>query len=303
MGIAAGAHDAREGRRCLAGRGVNVGMRPIYLPSNASKARLRDAERARANRTEIVRELSWGRVSRRDLVKWGLFTGAGLLAPISGLSPFVSEASAAVGPTGAPPSPLFGALPFSQPMPRFDVLARKAVSTLTPAPTAYSNQTPQAVDPQLGGGTGPIEGRPPGAVWAHQAFSAYPPAIAIETSSSGVLRNHSYNPQVPNGFNSGIDRDLDFTAQFHPSLPVQAKNSLWTFDGTLPPKLVKARYGEPILFRHHMNCRPTTRNRGSAATRCRRTSTTRHAPRTRFTGAFFFPNHTTTTTGRSCSPG
>ena len=33
----------------------------IYLPRNASKARLRDAERARENRAEIVRELSWGR--------------------------------------------------------------------------------------------------------------------------------------------------------------------------------------------------------------------------------------------------
>jgi len=45
-----------------------------------------------------VRELSWGRVSRRDLIRWGLVTSAGLLAPIGGLNPFVSEASAAVGP-------------------------------------------------------------------------------------------------------------------------------------------------------------------------------------------------------------
>jgi len=26
---------------------------------------------------------------------------------------------------------------------------------------------------------------------------------------------------------------------------------VWTFDGTMPPKLLMARYGEPVLFRHY----------------------------------------------------
>ena len=39
--------------------------------------------------------------------------------------------------------------------------------------------------------------------------------------------------------------------KIHPNLPVQAPNSVWTFDGTLPPKLLMARYGEPILFRNY----------------------------------------------------
>src|SRR5204862_5348042 len=118
-------------------------MSTIYLPWNASKARQRDAERARQNRTEIVRELSWGRVSRRDLIKWGLFTSAGMLAPIGGLNPFVGTASATSldDGGGVPPSPLFGAKPFTQPMPRFDVLPRGAVSTMTPYPLAEANQT------------------------------------------------------------------------------------------------------------------------------------------------------------------
>ena len=78
-------------------------MSRIYLPGNASKARLREAEHARRNRAEIVRELSWGRVSRRDLIKMGVFTAAGMLAPIGGLNPFVkSVAAAPVGPTGRP---------------------------------------------------------------------------------------------------------------------------------------------------------------------------------------------------------
>src|SRR5688572_15335033 len=130
-------------------------MSRIYLPWNASKARVREAEYARKNRAEIVRELSWGRVSRRDLLKWGLFTGGGLLAPIGGLNPFVKSAYAQEG-TGVPLSPLFGVTPFTQPMPRFDVLRRNAPSCLTPAPTAEANETLQAVDPLLGGGLGPI---------------------------------------------------------------------------------------------------------------------------------------------------
>src|SRR3954469_9854501 len=93
----------------------SMAMNRIYLPSNASRARLRDAERARRNRVEIVRELPRGRVSRGDLWKWVLFRAPVLLAPIVGLNPFVKAAAAAVGPTGAPPSPLSGALAFTQP--------------------------------------------------------------------------------------------------------------------------------------------------------------------------------------------
>src|SRR2546422_4370352 len=107
-------------------------MSRIYLPWNASKARVREAEHARKNRAEIVRELSWGRVSRRDLIKMGLFTSAGMLAPIGGLNPFVGTSSAQSFdiPPGAPRSPLFGVKPFTQPMPRVDVLPRKPVSSL-----------------------------------------------------------------------------------------------------------------------------------------------------------------------------
>jgi manganese oxidase len=98
------------------------------LQRNASRARIKEAHEARKNRLEIVKALSRGQVSRRELIKWGLFTTPGLLAPIRGLSPFATSAYAAnVGngiPTGAPLSPLFGAQAFSQPMPRFDVLPR-----------------------------------------------------------------------------------------------------------------------------------------------------------------------------------
>src|SRR5256885_15112303 len=111
----------------------------IYLPRNASKARLRDAERARQNRAEIVRELSWGRVSRRDLLKWGLFSAAGALALKGGLSPFASMSAQTFGPTGAPPSPLFGGQPHTQPMPRAAVLPPLPIGCATPSPPAAAN--------------------------------------------------------------------------------------------------------------------------------------------------------------------
>src|SRR4051794_16732422 len=100
-------------------------MSNIYLPRNASKAQLRDAENARKNRLEIVKAYSHGQISRRDLVKWGLIIAGGIIAPIGGLSPFVKSARADGGsgiPTGAPPSNVNGAKPFSMAMKRLDEL-------------------------------------------------------------------------------------------------------------------------------------------------------------------------------------
>src|SRR5579862_9000327 len=125
----------------------NDGQDGIWLSANADKRRLRDAENARRNRQEITKALSHGQISRRDLVKWGLFTSAGAIAGIGGLSPYVRAQTSSFSsfggggscsgvPTGLPASPTFGVQPFTQPMPRFDVLARNAVSTLSPAPTA-----------------------------------------------------------------------------------------------------------------------------------------------------------------------
>ena len=210
-------------------------MSSIYLPWNASKARQRDAERARQNRAEIVRELSWGRVSRRDLIKWGLFTSAGLLAPIRGLNPFVGNASA--DDFGAPRSPLFGVQPFTQPMPRFDVLPRNPLTGMTPYPQAYANESLIPVDPRLGGGYGPCEGRPPGTVWSHQRWDEFPPGVCVEATQAPATTNFIYKPNVPSSLNSGIDPTAPIPLRFHPGWPTQNPNSVWTFNGTTPPKL------------------------------------------------------------------
>jgi len=265
-------------------------MSNFYLPWNASNARKRDAERARQNRAEIIRELSWGRVSRRDLMKWGLFTSAGLLAPVGGLNPFVGSASASGG--GIPRSPLSGAKAFKQPMPRFDVLPRHGITDLNPFCQPEANTTPIAVDPLLGGGFGPCEGRPPGSVWAHQRFDQFPPQICVEAKQLPARTNTSYDPQVPSNLNSSIDPSQPMPVRFAPEMPIQDPTSVWTFNGTIPPKLVQGRYGEALLFRHFNGLDPDIRKNSGFG---RHTiSTHEHnghhgAENDGFTGAYFFP--------------
>ena len=276
----------------------------MYLPWNASKARLREAANAQKNRLEIVEALSHGKVSRRDLMKWGVFTAAGLLVPKSGLSPFAKSAYADSNiPTGLPPSPLFGVKPFTQPMLRFDVLPRKPVAWLDPYPTEQANTTMQRLDDALVGSYpttgnpavdyyGPIEGRPPGELWAHQRWDHFFPSVAIEVTQEGAKDNTVYNPGVLPSLNNGFDPATTIPLKFHPGLPTQDALAVWTFNGTIPPKLAMIRYGEPVLFRHH-NKLPyeITKNRGFG----RHTITThKHnahhgAENDGFTGAYFYP--------------
>jgi FtsP/CotA-like multicopper oxidase with cupredoxin domain len=288
----------------------------FWLSEDSDKARLRDAENARRNRAEITAAFSHGKISRRDLVRWGLIGTAGMLAPLGcgggimrSINPGSFDGGGGSGggdggggncgpiPTGLPPSPTFGVSAFSQPMPRFDVLPRNAVSTLTPSPQAQSNQTQQAVDPALVGGqtglTGPIEGRPPGAGWAHQRFAQFPPQVAIEVTTKPCTANTVYNPGVTSDLNSGINPATPFPPRFHPNFPVQNSNRIWMFNGTLPPKLTQVRYGEPVLFRHHNGLTTDITNNGGFG---RFTlSTHEHnghhgAENDGFTGAYFWPN-------------
>jgi FtsP/CotA-like multicopper oxidase with cupredoxin domain len=80
--------------------------------------------------------------------------------------------------------------------------------------------------------------------------------------------------------------------RFHPGFPTQGPNAVWTFNGTVPPKLLIGRYGEGILFRHR-NKLPfdRTQNGGFGI---HTLSTHEHnghhgAENDGFTGAFFFP--------------
>ena len=216
-------------------------------------------------------------------------------------------------PTDLSPSPLFGALPFSQQMLRFEEFGTKPLSEETfstvsslpspvppslgftpcnsppdtnaldtfleadlyPAPMVEANislPNPWNTDisPCIGSAiTGVIEGRPPGVHFAHQRAVEFSPQVYFQSAQVGSringgirdgLQLHDYNAGefassglyhntvgVP-GFDGKTE---NIEIKFHPSMPVQDHLALWTFDGTLPPKLLMARYGVPTLFRHY----------------------------------------------------
>ena len=111
------------------------------------------------------------------------------------------------------------------------------------------------------------EGRPGGEFFAHQRFDEFPTQKYFQSAQTGArdnggLRNkyqmHGYKTGEfgPNGLYYRVGTDgqpgtAGIQIKIHPNLPVQDPKSVWTFDGTLPPKLLMARYGEPIIFRHY----------------------------------------------------
>ena len=231
-----------------------------YLSRDASRIRRREAQNARNNRAEIVKALSIGQITRRDLYKWGLLTFGGL-ALKNGLSPFARSAFAAV-PTGTPASPLFGAQKFTQPLPRLRVQTPQPltrVSTADPASVGdvafpassgetlpsrrlsyHTDFTANPTDPQFVNpitGRGPVEGRPPGEIFAQQRWNEFFPQVGYVMS---------WGPIAPN-------------TRFHPLMPAQNPNSVWAYgpgrfaQGQMPPFLIKLRYGQPVINRIYNN--------------------------------------------------
>lgn len=221
-------------------------------------------------------------------------------------------------PTNGKPSPLFGALPFTQqlvlfeefgpekldpttpsaplpfpaaaigPLPQQDPtsVARSAPPSaaldafmrqpgLTPFPSQFSNvvdrnpwqaQIEYFLNRHIGSSA---EGRPPGKGWSHQRWNEFYPQTAYKTVQTGIRTNtgwrdshqmHGYavGEFGPGGLyhnvagipaTDGTAKGVD--ARIHPNMPVQNHNSVWTFDGTLPPKLLMVRYGQPVLMRHY----------------------------------------------------
>jgi FtsP/CotA-like multicopper oxidase with cupredoxin domain len=227
----------------------------MYISRKASAARQREAQKARDNRAEIVKALSIGEITKRDLFRWGIYTMTGALALKNGLSPFARSAFADV-PTGTPRSPLGTATKFSQAMPR---LALQTPYTLTRDPATgnavfpaalgerpakrlsyHTDFTANPADPQFRNqvsGRGPIEGRPPGEVFAHQRWDEFFPQVGYVMTLGQVAAG----------------------SKFHPGMTAQNPNSVWTYGrgrfvrGTLPPFLIKGRYGQPILTRIYNN--------------------------------------------------
>jgi FtsP/CotA-like multicopper oxidase with cupredoxin domain len=263
----------------------------LFLPWKASKKRLREAERARENRIEIVKAHSQGQLGRRDLMKLGAFTAGGALVLKNGLSPYAKSAYGEV-PTGTPASPIPPGLSFTQAMPRLDVLDRSTMTRrprdpvldadvnadetddvavcdelVGPSAACHATQSKTIVQ---GAVDGPREGRPPGELWSHQRWNEFFPKVAIDVSME---------PLHP-GF------------RFHPALPEIHSDKVWTWNGRLPPPLVIGRYGEPIVYRNHNRLPNSNAENGGFG---RNTITTHyhngHTPAESdgFANAFFYP--------------
>ena len=143
------------------------------------------------------------------------------------------------------------------------------LSSLYPEPTrkandAMENPWKDSVEEYLGRSldTPPMEGRPQGEWWAHQRWEEFYPREYFQTAQTGArensgfrnnLQRHTYQQGEfgPDGLYYLPGGTAGIEVRFHPDLPLQDPLALWTFDGTFPPKLLTARYGTPILFRHY----------------------------------------------------
>ena len=212
--------------------------------------------------------------------------------------------------------------PFPQPLgvergPAGGALDDFLAQPLYPRPTRLANDVDQnpwraAIEAFLGRplSSPPAEGRPPGEGWAHQRWDEFPPQVWFKTAVTGARRNggvrdsqqrHGYQLGEfgPGGLyhntaglpsTNGTTRGIE--VRFHPNLPVQGPNSVWTFDGTMPGKLLMARYGETILMRNY-NGLPIdpSANRGFGLHTITTHEHNGHNPAESdgFANAFFFP--------------
>lgn len=195
---------------------------------------------------------------------------------------------------------------------------------ISPFPTEFANDLASnpwepEIESFLGRqlSTPPAEGRPPGKGWAHQRWNEFHPQVFYNTVQACARENggarddrqlHAYNAGefAPGGLyyrvydpddNHGNGNEIEGTTdgvgvQFHPDLPVQNPDALWTFDGTFPPKLAIARYGEAILMRHY-NALPIdpSANRGFGIHTITTHEHNGHNPAESdgYTNAFYFP--------------
>ena len=251
----------------------------FFQTRKTSRARQREAQNAANNREEIVKAISIGQVSRRDLIKAGIFTAGGLLLPIHGLSPFVKSAFGAV-PTGAPrsPYPIPTDKPFMQPLFRCELLQptklvstggsdaslrwpdamgeapamRRANANIIKHKVSCANAT-NTGNEWYTGTTGPQEGRAPGEAFAHQRWNE------LVNGASGHDGEVSH-PLPPVGYVMSVGQiKPGISYNLYNNWHAQNPSSVWTFcegrfqRGNLPPCIMQARYGESVINRIYNN--------------------------------------------------
>jgi FtsP/CotA-like multicopper oxidase with cupredoxin domain len=178
---------------------------------------------AQKNRQDIVRS----RLSRRDMMRYGLLTAGGSLVAKAGLSAraFADDGSL-TDSLNVPPSP--PARPWAREMPRLTV--KESVN--------YHDMVGGISD-----GTTPVDGatrRVP-----HQLCSIDP-----ETETWGG----KFPPQL---FYELFMQEAQL--RVHPDYE---KTTVWGFDGQVPGPLIRAQYGQPVLVRYH-NSLPSVKKRQS----------------------------------------
>jgi len=186
-----------------------------------------------------------------------------------------------------------------------------------PVPTKYSNTESlnpwqSSIESYLGRSLDnpPAEGRPPGLGWSHQRWEDFTPVNYFQTAQTGARTNEGFRDSkqthgyakgefAPGGLYhntvgvAGFDGTTSgIGIKFHPNMPLQDPKSLWTFDGTFPPKLLNVRYGEPLVMRHY-NALPidVAANRGFGIHTISTHEHNGHSPAESdgYTNAFFFP--------------
>jgi FtsP/CotA-like multicopper oxidase with cupredoxin domain len=205
--------------------------------------------------------------------------------------------------TPLPPAPACDVSPLAA---SIDTFLRQPLITL---PTRLANTT--AVNPWLDRisacvrpvAFSPAEGRPSGEWYSHQRWDEFQPREYFVSGTTGArINNGTRDAWQRHGYAvgefklgglyhfGGTNRNTE--VRFHPRMPVQSANSVWTFDGTMPPKLLMVRNGVPTLFRHY-NMLPVSAaaNNGFG----RHTLTTHHhnghnpAESDGYPAAYFFP--------------
>ncbi len=184
-----------------------------------SRARYKEMLAAARNRRDLIAS---GNFTRRELLKMGLITSAGMLMPIRGLSARAVGGNVCARPDNEPCSPR--TIPFVEPMPIIPI-KRPLSGPPSPMPTVAPNT---AINPATGL---PFEGR----THDHQALNIFPPALYYSISQRANLMS------------------------MHPQLPMQ---TIWGFDGQYPGPTFVSRYGKPILVRNFNNLPPADQNGG-----------------------------------------
>lgn len=129
----------------------------------------------------------------------------------------------------------------------------------------WRNQIPELLRVDMGDFRGVAEGRSPGVNGEHITWTIVnaPRRVTVTGVTGARVNGGERNGVQRHGWTTGEwgDGGLYGDAEkvgtqgtrvrFHPGLPDQHRDILWTFDGTFPPKLLVAKYGEAHVMRNY----------------------------------------------------